>query len=88
MRYRVRFVFNEDTGEVELLRVDTVEGGERAADHDAQHDRVTRQLAGLLEPDAVIEEVYGAAPEPPVRHRQAGEEPAQGQRQTLEGADG
>jgi hypothetical protein len=88
VRYRVRFVFNEDTGEVELLRVDSVEGGERAADHDAQHDRVTRQLAGLLEPDAVIEEVYGAAATPPVRHRQADEEPPREERQTLEGADG
>ena len=87
MRYRVRFVFNEDTGEVELLQVDSVSQGERAPDHDAQHDRVTRQVAGLLESGAVFEEVFGAEATV-VRHHIADEEPGQADRRTLESSDG
>ncbi len=57
MRYRVQFRYREDTGEVEVFRVETVNADARARGHNAEHDRVTREVAGLLENDAVIEEI-------------------------------
>jgi FtsH ternary system domain X3 len=57
VRYRVEFRYREDTGEVEVLQVDTVETGQRATDHDAQHDRVAAELASVVEQFADIEEV-------------------------------
>jgi hypothetical protein len=57
MRYRVEFRYREDTGEVEVLQIDTVETGQRAADHDAQHDRVAAELASVVEQYADIDEV-------------------------------
>jgi hypothetical protein len=64
VRYRVEFRYREDTGDVEMLQVEVVEGpAGRAPDHDAQHDWVTAEIASVLEPDAEIEEV---GPERPV----------------------
>ena len=62
MRYRVEFRYRDDTGEVEMLRVEVVETGQRAVDHDAQHDRVAAEVAGVLEPGAEILEDDAAAP--------------------------
>lgn len=68
MRYRVEFRYREDTGEVEVLQIDTVETGQRAADHDAQHDRVAAELASVVEQYADINEVApGGGPEFRVR---------------------
>jgi hypothetical protein len=60
MRYRVQLRIREDTGEVELFQVDTVDADPRAAGHDAAHNRVTAEVAGLLENDAIIDEVAPA----------------------------
>ena len=58
MRYKVEFRYREDTGEIELLQVEVAEGStHRAADHDAQHDRVASEIASVLQPDAQIEEL-------------------------------
>jgi len=63
VRYRVEFRYREDTGEVEMLQVEVVEGpASRAADHDAQHDRMAAEIASVLEPDAEIDEVDGMGP--------------------------
>jgi FtsH ternary system domain X3 len=61
MRYRVQFRYREDTGEVEVFRVETVDADLRASDHDEAHDRVATELAGIVEPGALIEELL---PEP------------------------
>jgi hypothetical protein len=80
MRYRVEFRYREDTGEVEMLQVEVVEGPPgRAADHDAQHDRMAAEIASVLEPDAEIDEVDGidavqAAPAAEVRGPQWGQD--------------
>ena len=57
MRYRVEFRYREDTGEVELLQVEVVETGQRAPDHDEQHDRVAAEVASVVEQFAQIDEV-------------------------------
>jgi hypothetical protein len=70
VRYKVEFRYREDTGEIELLQVEAVEGPSgRAADHDAQHDRVTGEIARVLQPGAEIVEVG------PAREVPAGELP-------------
>jgi hypothetical protein len=61
MRYHVQFRIREDTGEVELFQVDTVDADPRAEGHDAAHDRVAAELAGVLENDAVIDELPSAS---------------------------
>lgn len=68
MRYRVQFRYREDTGEVEVFRVETVDADARARGHNAEHDRVTREVAGILDTDPVIEEQY---PPPLPAHRTA-----------------
>jgi hypothetical protein len=60
VRYRVKFRYREDTGEVEAFMVETTEPGIQAPDHDTQHDRVTTELAGVVERDAQIEELRPA----------------------------
>jgi FtsH ternary system domain X3 len=57
MRVRVRFRYRAETGEVETFLVEDVGGDGRAIDHDAVHDRVTADLARLVERSALIEEV-------------------------------
>jgi hypothetical protein len=77
MRYRVEFRYRDDTGEVEMLRVEVVETGQRAVDHDAQHDRVAAELARVLEPGAEILEDSAAAPRTvPARRPEAEAPPA------------
>ncbi|MFI5893089.1 hypothetical protein ACIA5D_23565 [Actinoplanes sp. NPDC051513] len=67
MRLRVRFRYNAKTGEVEAFTVDDVDGGPRAADHDARHDAATRDVARVVDPYASIHEVGGPpAVEPPL----------------------
>ena len=75
MRYRVEFRYREDTGEVELLQVDAVEDGQRAADHDERHDRVAAELASVVEQYAVIDEIAS----PTAAVRQTWEDTATGQ---------
>jgi hypothetical protein len=79
MRYRVQFRFREDTGEVEMFRVETVDADARAADHDTAHDRVAAEVAGIVESDALIEEVAPARQAVPQQTgpRQAREEQEQ-----------
>jgi FtsH ternary system domain X3 len=57
MRYRVQFRYREDTGEVEVFRVETLDADPRATGHDAEHDQVTREIAGILDTDPLIEEL-------------------------------
>lgn len=64
MRLRVRFQYNEETGDVEVFQVDAVAEGQRTADHDSVHDRVSTELAAVVERSAQIVE------QPP--HAQAG----------------
>lgn len=56
MRYRVRFRYAASSGEVELFEVATAEGEPRRPEHDAEHDRVTAEIAGIIEPGAEITE--------------------------------
>lgn len=56
MRYRVRFRYREDTGEVDTFLVETVDADARASGHNAAHQRVAAEVAGILETDAQIEE--------------------------------
>jgi hypothetical protein len=60
MRVRVRFRYNADTGEVESFVVEDVGGTRHGRDHDAVHDRVTEDVARVVEQNALIEEVAGA----------------------------
>jgi hypothetical protein len=53
----VRFRYNADSGEVESFGVEDNGRGARAVDHDARHDRVTADVARIVERDALIEEV-------------------------------
>jgi hypothetical protein len=69
VKYRVEFQYREDTGEVVMLRVEADESGLRDADHDRRHDGITRDLADVLEADALIEEVTVVAPVPVDGHR-------------------
>jgi FtsH ternary system domain X3 len=57
VRVRVRFRYNAETGDVETFVVEDLGGAERAADHDARHDRVSADVARVVERDALIEEV-------------------------------
>jgi len=57
MRVRVRFRYRADTGEVEAFTVDDLGGDQRAAGHDLRHDRVTADVARIIEQNALIEEV-------------------------------
>lgn len=70
MRFRVRFEYNQETGEVETFRIDALADGPRAADHDRVHDQVSTELAGVVERDAgIVEEPPGrreAGPTPPL----------------------
>jgi hypothetical protein len=56
MRFRVRFAYNEQTGEVEMFRVEALTDGARAQDHDDVHDRVSGELADVVEPGAAVYE--------------------------------
>jgi hypothetical protein len=77
MRVRVRFRYRTDTGEVETFLVEDIGGEERAVDHDAVHDRITADLARLVERDALIEEVLpGTVVERPRVAEPRDEEPA------------
>jgi len=68
MRVRVRFRYNRETGEVEMFRVDDIEGGLRAPDHDARHERVARDVGrAIVEGNPLIEEL------PPDLAAQSGE---------------
>ena len=72
MRLRVQFRYRADTGEVEIFQVEDVPEGPRLPDHDARHDRATRNLARIVDPHArVIEEDQGAAVESVAREQQA-----------------
>jgi len=63
MRVKVRFRYNSVTGEVETFDVADMHDGPRLADHDARHDRATADIAGVIEANALIEEVApGAEP--------------------------
>ncbi len=79
MRVRVKFRYRVDTGEVEVFRVEDTAEGAPAADHDARHDRVTADVARIVENNALIEP---EAPQPlpaardQVRQRPIEEAPA------------
>lgn len=62
MRVRVRFRYNSETGEVETLLIEDIGGARPGADHDAVHDSIAADVARLVERDAVVDEVRGAAP--------------------------
>jgi len=77
MRYRIQLRIREDTGEVELFQVDTVGADPRAAGHNAAHHRVATEVAGLLENDAVVEEIRDPRATQPVPGQVYRPEPAQ-----------
>ena len=56
MRVRVKFRYNADTGEVEVFEVDDFRDGPRLTDHDVRHDRAARDVARIVEANALIEE--------------------------------
>jgi hypothetical protein len=56
VRVRVKFRYNADTGEVEVFEVDDLQDGPRLADHEARHDRAARDVARVVEANALIEE--------------------------------
>jgi hypothetical protein len=57
VRVRVRFRYDPATGEVAMFQVEDVSTGPQEADHNARHDRVTAEIAGLVERGAHIVEV-------------------------------
>jgi FtsH ternary system domain X3 len=69
MRVRVRFRYNADTGDVETFLVEDLGGTERAVDHDARHDRITADVARVIERDALIDEVLPGTAANPGEHR-------------------
>jgi hypothetical protein len=89
MRVRVRFRFNTESGEVELFQVDDVGAGSGPA-HDAEHDRISAELGGLLARRPDVEEVPAAQEQSLPRHEVTGgpwrteetEDPEQGERET------
>ncbi|MGC0333431.1 hypothetical protein RKD23_006421 [Streptomyces sp. SAI-170] len=89
MRVRVRFRFNTESGEVELFQVDDVGEGSGPA-HDAEHDRISAELGGLLARRPDVEEVLPVEERPLWRHdpapaswqsTQETEDPEQGERE-------
>jgi hypothetical protein len=77
VRVRVRFRYNAETGDVETFVVEDLGGAERAVDHDARHDRITADVAGVVERDALIEEVLPGR-EPVHEQMLTGREPVGG----------
>ncbi|GGK97257.1 hypothetical protein Sme01_35740 [Sphaerisporangium melleum] len=74
MRVKVRFRYDPATGQVEFFQVDDVSTGPREAGHDETHDRVSAEIAGVVERDARIDEVPpGTAPAPIRRTHATGE---------------
>jgi hypothetical protein len=69
VRVRVRFRYNADTGDVESFVVEDLGGADRAVDHDALHDRITADVARVVERDALIEEVLPEALSSPAEDR-------------------
>jgi hypothetical protein len=67
MRVRVRFRYNPTTGEVETFQVDDVSPGPAQAGHDANHDRIAADIAGVVEQGALIEEVIPGHAAPATR---------------------
>lgn len=62
MRVRVRFRYRADTGEVEVFRVEDIVDGPRAANHNARHDAVTRDVARVVDPyPRITEEIPDGA---------------------------
>ncbi|GAA0970591.1 hypothetical protein GCM10009555_019730 [Acrocarpospora macrocephala] len=57
MRVRVKFRYDPVTGEVAMFQVEDVSTGPQEADHNARHDRITSEIAGLIERGAHIVEV-------------------------------
>ncbi|MEV4515501.1 hypothetical protein AB0K00_41910 [Dactylosporangium sp. NPDC049525] len=87
MRLRVTFVFNPETGEAEV-RLDDVDDGPRAADHDARHDRAAADLGRVLSPAPLVGRVTHRPAEPAAgEHQRGGPEPAEerDERRRLEG---
>lgn len=88
MRVRVRFRFNTESGEVELFQVDDVGSGSGPA-HDAEHDRISAELGGLLARRPDVEEVPAAPEQSLPRQEISGgpwrteetEDPEQGERE-------
>ena len=62
MRVRVRFRYDAVTGQVSYFQVDDVTGAPPEADHDAIHDRITTEIADVVERGALIEEVISGLP--------------------------
>ncbi len=56
MRYRVRFRYAASSGEVELFEVTTADDELRQPEHDAEHDRVTAEIAAVIEFGAEVTE--------------------------------
>lgn len=69
MRVRVKFRYDAVTGQVSYFQVDDVTGAPLGADHDTVHDRITAEIADVIERGALIEEVTPAGPATPSRTR-------------------
>jgi hypothetical protein len=73
MKVNVRFRFNVLTGQVEEFVVDDIDSRLPAAEHEREHDRITHEVAGVIEQHARIVEMRPGAepraqPAPPVRN--------------------
>lgn len=67
MGLRVRFRYDVRTGRVEMFQVDDLHEGPPAADHDARHEAVARDVGRVVDPFARIHEIE---PEPPETDRE------------------
>jgi hypothetical protein len=77
MRVRVRFRYRADTGEVEIFQVDDLPDGTPLPDHDTRHDRATADVARIIDPSALIDELLPGSTPPltPTTHTPAEEPP-------------
>jgi FtsH ternary system-associated peptide len=61
MKVRVRFEYDAETGEVRTFLVEDVGGTRHGRDHDAVHNAVTADVAGVIEQNARYDEVIDDA---------------------------
>ena len=75
MRVRVRFRYNQATGEVETFVVEDIGGTRHGRDHDAVHEAVAADVARVIERHALIEEIAeGQTPHRPEAVRRPDDE--------------
>jgi hypothetical protein len=81
MRVRVKFRYDPSTGQVSYFQVDDVTDAPLAVDHDATHDRITAEIANVIERGALIDEVMPSGPAVPLSREDTTAEPSAAERQ-------